>query len=154
LEGSRTVDDALEPAHLAQAYSQGLGYIPAGGFGNRPSSAFSQTETALGSGGYLDDASLISSSQTLLEPPAEQETTDEDWLMRISQIQHQGLCEASGVWEEFMAKAGVEVESKALSMDVSEVLLRYEGEFTRRWEEVVKSTAQKMRDGCLASFAF
>lgn len=89
----------------------------------------------------------------MIELPTRQEMED-DWLLRISQIQHEGLCEASMVWDEFMGKASVEMASMESSGAVSDVLAKYEGEFARRWDTVLAATAQRMRDARAGGFAF
>ncbi|KAH6843108.1 hypothetical protein B0I37DRAFT_408020 [Chaetomium sp. MPI-CAGE-AT-0009] len=91
-----------------------------------------------------DDIFHFSSSPTIFEQPTEDEVRD-DWLIQSSQIQHQGLCEASKVWDEFMDKAGKAMAAAEPSRDLSDVLSRFEDEFTRRWEGVVAATAQNMR---------
>jgi hypothetical protein len=141
----RTIDDVLNPS------------LPAGFIDDKGRQSFlssvaeenigfssSQPRPASRARGPVDDAFFFSSSPTLLEPPSNQETGD-DWLLQVSQAQHQGLCEASRAWDEFMERAGAEVASADCSRDLSEVLAKYEGEFTRRWEGVVAGTAQKMR---------
>ncbi len=94
--------------------------------------------------GPIDDVALFSSSPTLLGLPTKQELVDE-WLVEISHIQHQGLCEATRVWEDLMGRAAVDVASAKSSGDVSDVLSKFEQEFVRRWEGVVATTAGKMR---------
>jgi hypothetical protein len=71
---------------------------------------------------------------------------EDDWLLHVSRIQHEGLCEASRVWDEFWDKASTEAASAKSAEDLPNVLSKYEGEFKRHWEGVVAATAQKMRD--------
>ncbi|KAK3295164.1 uncharacterized protein B0H64DRAFT_141016 [Chaetomium fimeti] len=104
---------------------------------------FSFSQPNLASKG-TDDVFLFSSSPTLFEQPTERELRD-DWLIQCSQIQHQGLCEASKIWDEFVDKANKEMAAAEPSRDLSDVLSRFEDEFTRRWEGVVSATAQNMR---------
>ncbi|KAL2133468.1 hypothetical protein VTI74DRAFT_2310 [Chaetomium olivicolor] len=106
---------------------------------------YSQTEMTSRSPGMTDYDFLLSSGQTLVEPPAKQEM-DDDWLMGVSQIQHQGLCEASRVWDEFMGKGAAEVASVEDAKDLSDALSKFEGNFTKRWEEAVAATARKMSE--------
>lgn len=107
--------------------------------------------------GCVDDMSITSSSQTLIGLPNREEMED-DWLLRISQIHHEGLCEAATVWDEFMRRAASEMkstESSGLGSEaMSDVLVKYESEFTRRWDAVLAATAQKMRDARAEGFAF
>jgi hypothetical protein len=106
--------------------------------------SFSQPGPASRTRGTTDDAFFFSSSPTLLEPPNNQEMGD-DWLLQVSQAQHQGLCEASRIWDDLMERAGAEVASADCSRDLLELLARFEGEFARRWEGAVAGTVQKMR---------
>jgi hypothetical protein len=111
---------------------------------------FSQPEPASRS---IDEGFLFSSSPTLLERPAGHETED-DWLLQFSQIQHQGMCEASRVWDDLMERAGKEVASAETSRELSEVLSKFEGEFARCWNGVVVATAQSMREVRVGRYAF
>ncbi|KAK4043128.1 hypothetical protein C8A01DRAFT_13289 [Parachaetomium inaequale] len=111
---------------------------------------FSQPEPASRS---IDEAFLFSSSPTLLERPTRHEAED-DWLLPASQIQHQGMCEASRVWDDLMERAGKEVASAEPSRELSEVLSRFEGEFARRWDGVVAATAQNMTEVRVGRYAF
>ncbi|KAL2259954.1 hypothetical protein VTK26DRAFT_6191 [Humicola hyalothermophila] len=109
--------------------------------------------------GFVDDVSITSSSQTLVGLPTQLEMAD-DWLLRISQIQHEGLCEASMIWDEFAKRAADEIKSTERSGPglgsgaVPEILAEYETEFARRWDAVLAVTAQKMRDARAGGFAF
>lgn len=137
----RTVNDALsssqsagigneeKPPSLSRVDEEGAGF------------AFSQPELARRS---IDDVSLFSSSPTLREILPRQEMED-DWMLQVSQIQHQGLCEASKVWDEFMERSSLEAASAERSEDFLAVLSTYEDEFLRRWEGVVAATVGKMR---------
>ena len=79
---------------------------------------------------------------------------EEGWLVQVSHIQHQGLCQASQVWDDLMEKAGLEVALAEGSEDISEVLSKFEHEFAQRWGEVVATTAGKMREVRRGGFAF
>ncbi|KAK4128515.1 hypothetical protein N657DRAFT_667752 [Parathielavia appendiculata] len=111
----------------------------------RAGSMFSQPLPSLRPLRSADDASLVSSSPTLLERPTRQEM-EAEWLLYVAQIQHEGLCEASRVWDEFWEKANDDVASARSAEDLSSVLSKLESDFMRRWEGVVAATAQKMRD--------
>jgi hypothetical protein len=134
------VDDKGRQSFLSSVAEENVGF------------SFSQSRPASRTRGPVDDAFFFSSSPTLLEPPSNQETEDE-WLFHVSQVQHQGLCEASRIWDEFMETARTEVASADCSRDLSEVLAKYEGEFARRWEGVVAGTVQKMRGVRAGSYA-
>jgi hypothetical protein len=108
-------------------------------------SAYSQPELTSRATWPSDDASITSSSQTLLELPNRHDMED-DWLLRISQIQHEGLCEASMVWDDLMGRASVDTASMDRPVAVSDVLAIYEGEFARRWDAVLGATGKKMRE--------
>ncbi len=116
----------------------------------QPGFPFSQTGSARGP---VDDMSPFSSSPTLLKMPTNPEMED-NWLMQVSHIQHQGLCEASKVWDDLMEKASLEVASAESSEDISKVLSKFEHEFAQRWGDVVASTVGKMREVRRGGFAF
>ncbi|KAK4654839.1 hypothetical protein QC762_407030 [Podospora pseudocomata] len=67
-------------------------------------------------------------------------------LLRISQIQQEGLVDATRLWEDMMEKgrnaiAGVDDPEEAFR-----VLSGFQEEFIRRWTRVVASTVREMRD--------
>lgn len=126
------VDDKGRPSFLSSVAEENAGF------------SFSQPQPASRAGGHVDDAYFFSSSPTLLEPSSNQEMGD-DWLFQVSQVQHQGLCEANRIWDELMERADTDVASAESSRDLFELLSKYEGEFARRWEGVVAGTVQKMR---------
>ncbi|KAK3303531.1 uncharacterized protein B0T15DRAFT_278201 [Chaetomium strumarium] len=105
--------------------------------------AFSQPETSSKTGGSVDDASIPASSQTLFDLPL---IPNDDWLLRVSEIQLEGLCEARRIWDEFMERSGVKAASTESLTDLSKALAKFESEFTRRWDEAVSGTLQQMRD--------
>ncbi|KAK4154778.1 hypothetical protein C8A00DRAFT_42519 [Chaetomidium leptoderma] len=108
-------------------------------------SAFSQPEPVSRDAGSIDDAHLFSSSPTLIDSSMRQ-GMENDWLLRVSQIQHQGLCEANRVWDDFMERGGSEVALAESSEDAAYVLSKLEDDFTRRWEGVVAATTRRMRE--------
>jgi hypothetical protein len=126
------VDDKGRQSFLSSVTEENVGY------------SFSQPRPASRARGPADDTLLFSSSPTLLEPSSNQEMGD-DWLLHVSQAQHQGLCEASRIWDDLMERAGTEVASADCSRDLSELLSRFEGEFARRWNGVVAGTVHRMR---------
>lgn len=153
LNGLRTIVDVPTPDLPAEFDAKGyppFSYSPAHG---QIESAVSQPTTTSRVAWPSDDASITSSSQTLLELPNRQEMED-DWLLRISQVQHEGLCEASLMWDDLMDRASVDMASVDGSGAVSEVLAKYEGEFARRWDAVLSATAQKMREARVGGFVF
>jgi hypothetical protein len=92
----------------------------------------------------LDNARFLSSSPTLLGPPTAAEL-GEDVLLQIFQTQHLGLCDVNKIWTEFMERANIEVARVGASRSLPEILSKLEGEFMRRWTEVVANTARKMK---------
>ena len=148
----RTIDDRLGSSSSPSAefaekeHRSLLSGVEAG----QPEFRFSQTGSARG---LVDHVSPFSSSPTLLKMPTNPEM-EEGWLVQVSHIQHQGLCQASQVWDDLMEKAGLEVALAEGSEDVSEVLSKFEHEFAQRWGEVVATTAGKMREVRRGGFAF
>lgn len=149
----RTINDASSQELPGGFDDRGYQSFPFAPAERQVETAFSQPEATPRMVWPSDDASITSSSQTLIELPPKQEMED-DWLLRISQIQHEGLCEASMVWDEFMGKADAEMASMESSGAVADALGKYEGEFARRWDTVLAATAQRMRDVRAGGFAF
>jgi hypothetical protein len=87
----------------------------------------------------------MSQGSTLLDTNQDRELDDE-MLVLLSQVQHEGLCEASKLWDEFMQR--IEADSAGLDhpQDASERLGKYEDEFTRRWNAVLAATVQRARE--------
>ena len=140
----RTIDDRLGSSSSPSAefaereHRSLLSDIETG----QPGFAFSQAGSARGP---VDRVSPFSSSPALFKMLTNPEMED-DWLVQISHIQHQGLCEASRVWDDLMEKASLEVASAESSGDMSEVLSKFKLEFSRRWEDVVATAAREMRE--------
>lgn len=149
----RTIDDVARPELLSRADESDHHGFPASLAGSKGQSSASQPATIPGVAGPVDDFFVPSSSPTLFELPNRQEI-DDKLLLRVSQIQHDGLCEASRLWDDFMGRASREMASAENPISVTEVLSKYEGEFVRRWEWVVAATAQKMRLARVRSFVF
>ncbi|KAK4241475.1 hypothetical protein C8A03DRAFT_12242 [Achaetomium macrosporum] len=144
----RTIDDTSRPDLSTGSDGVDFQHIPENaGF------AFSHLETSSKSGGSVDNASIPASSQTLVDLPSKPEM-DDDWLLRVSEIQLEGLCEVRRIWDEFMERGGVEVASAESSRDLSKVLAKFEGEFTQRWDEVVSATVRQMREIPFGRYAF
>lgn len=137
----RTTDHALDPRSSPNFKGNEENSLLYNVTEDKATHGFSQPELASKA---ADDAFLFSSSPTLFERPTEDEMRD-GWLIRGSQIQHQGLCEATKIWNEFMDRASKEVAVAEPSRDLSDVLSKFEDEFMRRWEGVVAATAQNMR---------
>ena len=138
----RTIDDVLSSSPSAGADKMERWSLLSSVEEEKVGFAFSQPEAARGS---IDNVSFFSSSPTLLEMPTRHEMED-GWLLQVSQIQHQGLCEASRIWDEFTETVALEAAAVERSEDLSSVLSKYEGEFARRWEGIVAVTAGKMRE--------
>lgn len=92
--------------------------------------------------GYTYGAGIATTS---IGESAKQEARD-DWLLQMSQVYHEGLCEVSRIWDDFMAKGAVKTASIEGPEHMSGALSAYEGEFTQRWNGIVASTVQKMRE--------
>jgi hypothetical protein len=140
----RTMDGSADPG-LASGFAEREqhSFLPTVAE-EKARSAFLQPLPASRAVNSVDDGLRFSSSPTLLEVPHRQEMED-DWLLQLSRIQHEGLCEASRVWDEFWEKANAEAASVQSTEDLLKIFLKYESEFMRRWEDVVVATAQKMR---------
>lgn len=150
----RTIDDASDPEMSTGCGDMGYRPSPTGFHEGRVVSAFSQTEMDHRIAMPLDNASIPSSSPTLLEMPARQDIEDE-WLLRISRIQQEGLLEASKIWDDLMERASTEIVSMDSPGAAAGILLaKYEGEFVRRWGAVLAATAQKMRESRVESYVF
>ncbi|KAH6618117.1 hypothetical protein B0J18DRAFT_271825 [Chaetomium sp. MPI-SDFR-AT-0129] len=89
------------------------------------------------------DTFLFSSSPTLLGRPGRGELALEELLL-VSQIQHQGLCEASKIWADFMDMVGEELAPVETMEDFLGVLSKFEDEFGRHWDDIVVATTQRM----------
>jgi len=149
----RTIHDAPDPRQFPAPDSQESSSFLPHAAEEHEGLAFSQPELVSRAVGYANDVYSFSSSPTLLEAPTRQDAPDEDWLIQVSQIQHEGLCEASKVWENLMRRADMEVASVDGSQDALGVLAKFEAEFARCWEVSVASTAQRMREVGLRGLA-
>ncbi|KAL2018252.1 hypothetical protein VTK56DRAFT_1006 [Thermocarpiscus australiensis] len=127
-------------------------FLPTGLAEGEVESAFSQPETTSQGVPPAGDAFITYSNPDLLGVTAKQEMEDE-YLLQISLIQHEGLCEASRIWDDFTEKACAEIESTKSSTVVFDVLSKYEQEFVQRWDNIVAATAQKMRAARARKFA-
>ncbi|KAK0739177.1 hypothetical protein B0T21DRAFT_382273 [Apiosordaria backusii] len=67
-------------------------------------------------------------------------------VLRISQIQHEGLTEATRVWDDMMEKGRIAISSLEDPEEAFRVLTGYQDEFTKRWDRVVASTVREMRE--------
>lgn len=107
--------------------------------------SFSQPEAASRALVPGEGSSIMSQGSTLLDTNQDRELDDE-MLVLLSQVQHEGLCEASKLWDEFMQR--IEADSAGLDhpQDASERLGKYEDEFTRRWNAVLAATVQRARE--------
>ncbi len=149
----RTIHDAAEPRHFPAADSQEYSSFLSNVAEEQENLAFSQPELVSRAVGYANDVYSFSSSPTLLEVPTRRDVPDDDWLIHVSQIQHEGLCEASRVWDELMKRADAEAAAVDGSQDVLGAMAKFKAEFDRCWEVSVASTAQKMREARLRGFA-
>lgn len=93
----------------------------------------------------MDDTFMFESSPTLLELPIDSDTID-DWLIQVSQVQHQGLAQASGIWDDLGEKARKDLVSAQTSDGLTNILSKYEKEFVERWDGVVAATAHRLRE--------
>ncbi|KAK3905254.1 hypothetical protein C8A05DRAFT_12932 [Staphylotrichum tortipilum] len=149
----RTFHDAPDPGHGLVADSEEYSSLLPSVAEEQQRLAFSQPELVSRAVGYANNVYSFSSSPTLLEVPTRQYPPDDDWLIQVSQIQQEGLCEASRVWDDLMRRADGEVASADSSQDALSVLAKFEAEFARCWEVSVASTAHKMRQVRLRGFA-
>lgn len=112
--------------------------------GGRTESGSWQSEAMPNTLGFIHDAYSTGSHPVSVEDPAKQALRD-DWILQIFQIQHEGLCEVSRIWDYFTEKGAVETASVENSEQVSNVLSKYEEEFGRLWDAIVSSTVGKMK---------
>ncbi|AEO58802.1 hypothetical protein MYCTH_53690, partial [Thermothelomyces thermophilus ATCC 42464] len=123
-------DEKIQQSPLFNAFEETRGHVP-------PKSESSQNN--------IDDAIIFSSSPTLFESPTDPDMTD-DWLLQVSQAQHQGLAQASSIWDDFVEKASKDMASAEPSDGLADILSKYENEFAERWNGVVVATAHQMRE--------
>lgn len=93
-----------------------------------------------------DDSFSFSSSPTLFESPTDPRSSDE-WLLQVSQAQHQGLAEASRIWNEFVERVGKDMASAEPSKGLAGLLSKHEDEFAKRWNGVIAAATHQMRQG-------
>ncbi|KAL2146734.1 hypothetical protein VTI28DRAFT_2569 [Corynascus sepedonium] len=93
-----------------------------------------------------DDSFSFSSSPTLFESPTDPRSSDE-WLLQVSQAQHQGLAEASRIWNEFVERVSKDMASAEPSKGLAGLLSKHEDEFAKRWNGVIAAATHQMRQG-------
>lgn len=128
---------SLSPDFSSQEQHSLLSSVP-----ERGGHGFSQP---LPGSGPVGDTFHFSSSPTLLGHSGRGDLGLEDLLL-VSQIQHQGLCEASKIWADFMDMVGEDLAPVETMEDFLGVLSKFEDEFGRHWDDVVVATTQRMAE--------
>jgi hypothetical protein len=75
---------------------------------------------------------------------------DDILLFRISELNHEGLCQATRIWEDLMERSQKETDSVEDLKTAKDIWSKYADEWTRQLDGLTATFAQKMREARIA----
>ncbi|KAK4190949.1 hypothetical protein QBC35DRAFT_488619 [Podospora australis] len=90
--------------------------------------------------------------ETRPDPPIKRKV-DSLGLWRISEVSHEGLSEATRLWDEFMEKGRQAMKSSEDPKKALDSLAKYEKEFTHRWNRIVAAHDRELREVLSKTFS-